>query len=328
MVSVFKKSSNNGGSSKTSKAKMASKSKSSATIGSNVSGSSARTMATEATAEPTPTITRLIGNREWSILEGLLMNGAPLSIDEPNMGEHTITEFIVLHFALRFQAPLRTVKLLSKLYPSSISSPDASGRYPIHVACKWSATPDVVNYLVRTNSSACGVQDSFGKTPMHYVAEFYVANYQIPLERLYPIDESMMQVVKLLRTAAPTSVNLEDDEGCNAIEYALVNDVNIKVIKSMQRACRDDWRQRSVAGDDGLRRRHSDLMRELEDLAMTLQEEIENGGYDKGLEFVKSAPPRSRRRGSMVKISNGRVHVDNSAAGPPQNPTTTAARSA
>lgn len=279
-------------------------------------------------AEPTPTITSLIGNRDWSTLEGLLMNRAPLRIDEPDMGLHTITEFIVLHFALRFQAPLRTVSLLTRSYPSSISSPDASGRYPIHVACKWSATPEVVDYLVRKNSSACGVQDSFGKTPMHYVAEFYVANYQIPLERKYPMDDSMMQVVKLLKAAAPTSVNLEDDEGCNAIEYALVNDVNIKVIKSMQRACRDDWRQRSVANDDGQRRRHSDLMRELEDLATTLKEDIENGGYDKGLEFVNSAPPRSRRRGSMVKISNGRVHVNSTEDGLPRNPTTAAARSA
>ena len=328
MVSVFKKSSNNGGNSKMLKAaKKMSKSKlSSATIDSdsNASGSSGLPVETE----PTPTITSLIGNRDWSTLEGLLMDRAPLRIDEPDMGEHTITEFIVLHFALRFQAPLRTVSLLSRLYPSSISSPDASGRYPIHVACKWSATPDVVDYLVRKNSSACGVQDSFGKTPMHYVAEFYVANYQIPLERKYPMDDSMMQVVKLLKAAAPTSVNLEDDEGCNAIEYALVNDVNIKVIKSMQRACRDDWRQRSVANDDGQRRRHSDLMRELEDLATTLKEDIENGGYDKGLEFVKSAPPRSRRRGSMVKMANGRVHVDNTAGEPPRNPSTAAARSA
>uniref|UniRef100_A0A6U3Y6Q2 Uncharacterized protein n=1 Tax=Skeletonema marinoi TaxID=267567 RepID=A0A6U3Y6Q2_9STRA len=319
MVSIFKKN-NSSTSRKMFKAKMMSKSRLSATIDSPVSGSDL-SMATEPM-----TIAGLIGNRDWSLLEHLLMYGAPLSMDEPDMAEHAITEHIVVHFAVRFQAPLSTVSLLCNLYPSSISSPDASGRYPVHVACKWSATPDVVMHLIRLNSSACGVQDSFGKTPMHYVAEFYVANYQLPLEMLYPMDESMMQVVKLLKSAAPTSLNLEDDEGCNAIEYALVNDVNIKVIKVMQRACRDDWRNRSKASDDGLRRRHSDLIKDLEELTMTLQEDMKNGGCDKDLRFVHSALT-TRRRGSMVKVSNGRVHVDDPAADP-KKPATAAARSA
>lgn len=322
MVSVFKNT-NNSSSSKMCKVKtMMSKSKLSAATDSTVSGSDL-----SKTAEPTPSIACLIANREWPLLEGLLMDGTPLSIDDPDMGEHAITESVVLHFALRFQAPLRTVSLLSKVYPSSITSPDASGRYPIHVACKWSATPNVVNYLIRLNSSACGVQDSLGKTPMHYVAEYYITNYQLPLEMLYPMDESMMQVVKMLKSAAPTSVNLEDDEGCNAIEYALVNDVNMKIIKSMQRACRDDWRQRSKASDDGLRRRHSDLLKDLEELTMTLQKEMQQNGGDKESEFVHSAP-KLRRRGSMVKIlSIGRVRVDDPAA-ESQNPATSAARSA
>ncbi|KAK1738816.1 hypothetical protein QTG54_010132 [Skeletonema marinoi] len=291
MVSIFKK--NNISSRKMFKAK--SSKKLSATIDSTVSGSDL-SMATEPM-----TIAGLIGNRDWSLLEHLLMYGAPLSMDEPDMAEHAITEHIVVHFAVRFQAPL-----------------NASGRYPVHVACKWSATPDVVMHLIRLNSSACGVQDSFGKTPMHYVAEFYVANYQLPLEMLYPMDESMMQVVKLLKSAAPT--------GCNAIEYALVNDVNIKVIKVMQRACRDDWRNRSKASDDGLRRRHSDLIKDLEELTMTLQEDMKNGGCDKDLRFVHSALT-TRRRGSMVKVSNGRVHVDDPAADT-KKPATAAARSA
>jgi len=285
--------------------------------------------------DPPPTIAGLIGNREWSRLEKLLMDGAPLSIDDPALAEHAITEHVdvVVHFAVRFQAPLRTVSLLSKLYPSSIKSQDASGRYPIHVACKWSATPDVINYLIRLNSSACGVQDKFGKTPMHYVAEFYITNYQILLERLYPMDESMMEVVKLLKSAAPTSVNLEDNEGCNAIEYALENDVHIKVIKAMQRACRDDWRHRSNASEHGVRRRHSDLIKDLEEMTINLREEMKNGGGDKDLDFVRSvltenqAASRPMRRGSMVKISNGRVHVDNPSA-EPQKPTAAAARSA
>jgi hypothetical protein len=302
-------------------------------IGANsTSGNSDHHLSNAATVPP-PTIADLIGNREWHVLEGLLMSGAPLCIDNVDLAEHAITEKIVVHFAVRFQAPLRTVSLLSKLYPSSITSPDASGRYPIHVACKWSATPDVINHLIRLNSSAVGVQDNFGKTPMHYLAEFYVANYPMSLERLYPLDQSMMHVVKMLKQAAPACVNLEDNEGCNAIEYALENDVHIKVIKCMQRACRDDWRERSKAGDEnGLRRRHSDLIMDLEEMAVNLQDQMKNGGSDKDLLVVHSvltennAMPRPIRRGSTVRISNGRVHVDD--PNKPMAPTIAAARTA
>lgn len=53
-----------------------------------------------------------------------------------------------------------------------------------------------------------------------------------------------------------------------------------------------------------------------------------NGGYDRGLEFVKSSASRSRRRSSIVEVSNKRVHASDTAAEPPRNPTTAAARSA
>ena len=309
MVSILKKKN------KIFKAKRMSRSKISASSNSDLSSATDYPM----------TMADLICSRQWSVLNSRIMDGVDVLMDDPSMAEHAITEEIIVHFAVRFQAPLRTVSLLSELYPSSITSTDSSGRYPIHVACKWSATPDVINHLVGLNPAACGIQDNIGKTPMHYFAEFYIMNYQRKWESLYPMNESMMTVVKMLKSAAPTSVNLEDNDGCNAIEYALVNDVNIKVIKTMQRACRDDWRQRSKASDDGARRRHSDLLKDLSELASSLQEEMMNEVY--GKVNVHSDSSSKRRNSMIIKISNGRVHVDNSATSP-QNPTTAAARSA
>merc|ERR1719156_223082 len=70
----------------------------------------------------------------------------------------------------------------------------------------------------------------------------------------------MMNVVRLLKTSAPASVNLEDGEGMNAIEYALDSDADIRVIRVMQRACRDDGRKRQ-----------DDLVEEMHVLADRLQ---------------------------------------------------------
>lgn len=66
--------------------------------------------------------------------------------------------------------------------------------------------------------------------------------------------------------------------------------------------------------------------------------DAKNGDYGRGLEFVKSSAPRSRRRGSIVEVSYKRFHASETsaepprnpatAAEPPRNPTTAAARSA
>jgi hypothetical protein len=158
-----------------------------------------------------------------------------------------------------------------------LDSSDATGRYPVHVASKWGATPDVIHFLIQTNPIAAGIRDDLGKTPMHYIAEYYSKNYSPRMALIHPMEESMLQCVRLLKASAPKSMNLEDNEGCNAIEYALENEVDIKIIKAMQRACRDDWRERSSenAAQHG-RRRHADLIMDVERMACELQKEMSN----------------------------------------------------
>jgi len=210
------------------------------------------------------TLTALLSERQWATIDLLLAYSASdsssLPIEDPSL-PHAVTSEVIVHFAARFQAPLRIIALLSGMYPESLSSIDPVGRYPIHVASKWGAPPDVVKFLIESNPSAAGAPDSSGKTPLHYVAEHYAANYAslcknqsvaalVPnsITLSFNQDEAMLYVVKMLKAGAPKSVNLEDDEGMNAIEYALESDAHFEVIKAMQRACRDDWQERSWAG--------------------------------------------------------------------------------
>ena len=57
------------------------------------------------------------------------------------------------------------------------------------------------------------------------------------------VNASMMAIVEILNEAAPKSFNLEDNDGMNCLELAIESDVDIKIIKAMQRACRDTWRE-------------------------------------------------------------------------------------
>lgn len=223
----------------------------------------------ESCPEDIMTIARLISRRDWQQLEHeLSSHGSQIPIDDPSI-RHAVTEDIIVHFAARFQAPLQTISFLSSLYPISLERPDATGRFPIHVAAKWGATPDVINFLIRSNPAAAGLQDDLGKTPMHYVGECYARNYNRNVS--IPMNESMLQVVQLLKTSAPKSVNLEDNEGANAIEYALESNADLKVIRSMQRACRDDWREMKTHAQG---KKHEDLAKELANVAFKLQREM------------------------------------------------------
>lgn len=253
-------------------------------------------------SNPHLTLATLISQRQWGTIDALLTNPAApsLPIDEPGL-DNAVTPDIVVHFAARFRAPLRIIALLSKLYPRSLTSPDVAGRYPIHVASKWGATPDVVRFLVEASPAVVGVPDSSGKTPMHYVGECYAAHFSS--DHLYSRSDAMLHVVRMLKTSAPNSVNLEDEHGMNAIEYALDSDADIRVIKAMQRACRDDWRERqsvvrAPAADEDEeasaaaalgRRRHNDLVREMRDMADRLQRETVRGPPRAG---TKLAGPR------------------------------------
>ena len=190
------------------------------------------------------TLTRLIVRHEWEAIETML---SLIPIDQIEIDKRGgITEESALHFALRYAAPLSLVKLLALKYPLCLTMPDPTGKYACHVACKYGALPTVLEFLVSENAHAAGVQDPEGKAPIHYVGEFYASNFESPSSPA--VRESMLQVIHILRQAAPHSFNLEDADGCNAVEYAIANDADMKVIKVMQRTARDDWKTMKATG--------------------------------------------------------------------------------
>ena len=201
------------------------------------------------------TLTRLIARRNWWEIESLLSTEESvesIEIDEKDI----ITEESVVHFSLRYRAPLHIVKLLALRYPKCLTRPDCTGKFAIHVACKYGSLPTVVEYLVSENKHAAGVQDPTGKTPIHYLAEYYASNYESPS---HLVNENMCQIIRILREVAPESFNIEDNEEMNAIEYGIENDLDLRIIKMMQRAARDDWR--ALRASSG--KKHDELARDI-----------------------------------------------------------------
>lgn len=214
-------------------------------------------------------LTDLLVAQRWQDIEQALSNPlAHISIDEGTR----VTEEIIVHYACRCGAPLKIIQLLSARYPLSLMSKDCRYRYPLHHACKQAASPSVIDFLIRTNPSVAGFQDCEHKTPLLYTAAFYVDNCNLRYKE--DVTENVIEVVKLLKAVAPASFNLEDAQGMCAAEHALNKGLDIKIVKTIQRACRDDWRDRRRE-ERGTGKRHEDLAKELEFRSSRLQQELQ-----------------------------------------------------
>jgi len=212
------------------------------------------------------TITRLICRRQWNLLGELLRQGDSAAIPIDDTVGQPITSDLLVHFVCRFQAPTSIVRLVAKTYQESLKCADALGRFPIHIACAWGASPETIQFLIYEHPVAASIQDNEGKTPLHHLCQSFMLNYQdAPL--MLSVSDSMMSIVTMLKDTAPKSFNLEDNDDMNAVEYALESDTDIKVVKTIQRACRDDWRERKNEMDAP----HEALQEDLHRIQMDLR---------------------------------------------------------
>lgn len=210
------------------------------------------------------TITRLVCRGQWGLLGELLRHGDSVIPIDDAVG-HSITRDLLVHFVCRFQAPTSIVRVVAKTYRESLQCADALGRFPIHIACAWGASPETIEFLIKKYPVAASIQDHEGKAPIHHLCQSFVLNYQDT--SLMSVKESMMSIVNMLKAAAHKSFNLEDDDEMNAIEYAIESNTDIKVIKAIQRACRDDWRERKEETDAP----HDALQEDLHRIQMDLR---------------------------------------------------------
>eukprot|EP00567_Pseudictyota_dubia_P006414 CAMPEP_0197438428 /NCGR_PEP_ID=MMETSP1175-20131217/5430_1 /TAXON_ID=1003142 /ORGANISM="Triceratium dubium, Strain CCMP147" /LENGTH=332 /DNA_ID=CAMNT_0042968161 /DNA_START=108 /DNA_END=1109 /DNA_ORIENTATION=+ len=204
------------------------------------------------------TYSRLIARQDWDAVREALSTDAgrlrarcemegdssPLSSSSSPDDDDGHVDGGTLHFACRFHPPPDVVLSLLELLPDSVRHTDNLGRYPLHVAAKWGASPRVVKFLIEGYPDAAGLQDAMGKTPLHLACESYASKYSSQKAEGRPLREAIVEVVRRICRAAPDAVNLEDMDDMTALEYAIEADVELKVVRSIQKACEKDWKHR------------------------------------------------------------------------------------
>jgi len=97
-----------------------------------------------------------------------------------------------LHVACQFSASADVIEFLAREYAAGTSEPDVLGRLPIHYACSNGAPLDVVRALLRVNPSSTVGADINGWLPLHVAIHFGASTETIrELVRVCPAAVTM-----------------------------------------------------------------------------------------------------------------------------------------
>jgi len=139
----------------------------------------------------------------------------------------------LLHLACKFKPPLYIVRNLYALDSFSASQTDSDGRCPLHLAVEYQSSVEVVQFLIESHTLATEARDIYGLTPLHIAVQqckdkfkrLFMDSIEISSESTY-----MINIINLLCDAYPALPLAEDKNEMSALEYAIIAEVDGKVI--------------------------------------------------------------------------------------------------
>jgi ATPase family associated with various cellular activities (AAA)/Ankyrin repeats (3 copies) len=113
-----------------------------------------------------------------------------------------------LHAACSFQATADVVEVLLKAYPGGASQPNSAGNLPIHQAAMWQAPLESVQLLLSRYPEGATVRNQYGSLPLHMAAS----------------NQASVDVVRLLIDSYPDALHLQNDDGMTPLDLALADE--------------------------------------------------------------------------------------------------------
>jgi ankyrin repeat protein len=113
-----------------------------------------------------------------------------------------------LHAACSFQATADVIEALLKSYPGGASQPNSAGNLPIHQAGMWQAPVDTVELLLSRYPEGATVRNQYGSLPLHMAAS----------------NQASPEVVRLLIDSYPDALHLQNDDGMTPLDLALADE--------------------------------------------------------------------------------------------------------
>lgn len=213
-----------------------------------------------------PSLLQLILSSQWNQVKRILSNKTSTEIaDEyfqhPQYKEHGG----LFHMACRSNPPIEIIELFADLFPEEMFKLDKDGQSPLHVAVACSAKPGIIRMLIEFDPEMVNTADAHGRTPLHYACKSYFQNCRGKFQRAV-CESWTLTVIRALCRSTSSSINMEDVDGMTAMEYAIESEVDLRIIKYLQRVCQMDWLKRISDSSSG---HHEDVEQELTETART-----------------------------------------------------------
>lgn len=191
----------------------------------------------------------LIVNQQWKLLRKYLSTAQGSTeltqlltetLPRRRSNNYAAGRATLLHTCCQLHPPLDIVTRMVQLCPLAAHQRDASGRYPLHVAAAFGASPQVVHFLILQNQSAAACQDLEGKTPLHLSCEYGCfegacdpgddTNDNVTL-----VKGPILKQLRDLFSASAMAINQEDNDGCTPLELSITLNANLNVIHFLQK---------------------------------------------------------------------------------------------
>lgn len=112
---------------------------------------------------------------------------------------------LALHLACSVAAPVGLIDLLIHIHPNAVGCCDPhTGSIPLHLACQFGASLEVIRTLIRARSTTTKAMDTQGKLPLHYAI----------------LSSSSYATIELLVHHDPATVLCPDQGGKTPLQYA------------------------------------------------------------------------------------------------------------
>jgi len=177
-----------------------------------------------------------IENQEWDQFEAIALSN-PKTFKFISQSVSDCDDFngmTLLHACARFDAPVQILNQMIKIYPRALEGEDCVGRTPLHVAAGTRASPYTLKLLTTNYPQACSIQDEDGRTPLHLACDTSCELFEG--DACVPREPPCLDTIKVLLTGSLDAVTLEDDDEMNAVEYAIISDASMDVVKLLQKA--------------------------------------------------------------------------------------------
>jgi len=122
-----------------------------------------------------------------------------------------------LHAACSFQATADVVESLLKAYPGGASQPNSAGNLPIHQAAMWQAPVETVELLLGRHPEGATVRNQYGSLPLHMGAS----------------NQAAPEVIRLLIDSYSDALHLQNDDGMTPLDLALADESASEAVIAM-----------------------------------------------------------------------------------------------